>query len=74
MVRGERRGRPFHVVSGNIHDAPLRGGPRLAGRRHDGVLGSNQDPAFVENIKTLRSRGQDWPRRILSDDGYFVVL
>jgi hypothetical protein len=46
----------------------------LAGRRHDGVLGSNQDPAFVENIKTLRSRGQDWPRRILSDDGYFVVL
>ena len=36
--------------------------------------GDNQDPAFVENIKKLRSQRQDWPRRILSDEGYFVVL
>jgi phenolic acid decarboxylase len=36
--------------------------------------GDNQDPAFAEKISQLRSRRQDWPRRILSDDGYFVVL
>jgi hypothetical protein len=36
--------------------------------------GSNQDSAFVENIRTLRSQRQDWPRRILSDNGYFVAL
>jgi Thiamine pyrophosphate enzyme, N-terminal TPP binding domain len=36
--------------------------------------GDNQGPGFVENIETLRSQRQDWPRRILSDDGYFVVL
>jgi phenolic acid decarboxylase len=36
--------------------------------------GDNQDPAFVERIETLRSERQDWPRRILSDDGYFVLL
>jgi phenolic acid decarboxylase len=36
--------------------------------------GDNQDPMFLESIKTLRSQRQDWPRRILSDDGYFVVL
>jgi phenolic acid decarboxylase len=36
--------------------------------------GDNQDPAFVENIRTLRSERQDWPRRILSDEGYFLVL
>jgi phenolic acid decarboxylase len=34
----------------------------------------NQDQAFVENIRNLRSQRQDWPRHILSDDGYFVVL
>ena len=36
--------------------------------------GDNQDQAFLETMKTLRSQGQDWPRRILTDDGYFVVL
>jgi len=36
--------------------------------------GDNQDPAFVEHISKLRSLRQDWPRHILSDDGYFVVL
>jgi phenolic acid decarboxylase len=36
--------------------------------------GDNQDPAFIEKIRTLRSEGQDWPRRILNDDGYFVLL
>jgi len=36
--------------------------------------GDNQDPAFLENIRMLRSQRQDWPRRILSDDGYFLVL
>jgi phenolic acid decarboxylase len=36
--------------------------------------GSNQDPTFLENIRTLRSQRQDWPRRILSDNGYFVAL
>jgi hypothetical protein len=36
--------------------------------------GDNQDPAFVEKIRTLRFQGQDWPRRILNDDGYFVLL
>jgi phenolic acid decarboxylase len=36
--------------------------------------GDNQDPAFVEHIKTLRSQRQDSPRSILFDDGYFVVL
>jgi phenolic acid decarboxylase len=36
--------------------------------------GDNQDPAFIEKIRALRSQRQDWPRRILSDEGYFVVL
>jgi phenolic acid decarboxylase len=36
--------------------------------------GDNQDPAFLENIKALRSQRQDWPRRILFDWGYFVEL
>jgi phenolic acid decarboxylase len=36
--------------------------------------GDNQDPAFAEKIGTLRSERQDWPRRILNDDGYFVLL
>jgi phenolic acid decarboxylase len=36
--------------------------------------GDNQDPAFVEKIRKLSSERQDWPRHILSDDGYFVVL
>ncbi len=36
--------------------------------------GDNQDPAFIEKIRKLSSQGPDWPRQILSDDGYFVVL
>jgi len=36
--------------------------------------GSNQDPAFIERIGKLRSERQDWPRKILNDDGYFEVL
>jgi len=36
--------------------------------------GDNQDPAFVERIRTLRAQGPDWPRHIFSDEGYFVVL
>jgi phenolic acid decarboxylase len=36
--------------------------------------GDNQDPAFLETMRTLRSQRQDWPRRILSDEGYFVAL
>jgi phenolic acid decarboxylase len=35
--------------------------------------GDNQDPAFVEKIRLVRAQRQDWPRRILSDEGYFVV-
>jgi phenolic acid decarboxylase len=36
-------------------------------------IGDNQDPAFIEKIKKLGSEQQDWPRRILNDDGYFTV-
>ena len=36
--------------------------------------GDNQDLAFVEKIRKLSSQGPDWPRHILSDEGYFVVL
>ena len=36
--------------------------------------GSNQDPAFVAKIRKLSSERQDWPRKILDDDGYFKVL
>lgn len=36
--------------------------------------GDNQDPAFIEKIRGLRSGRQDWPRNILNDDGYFEVL
>jgi phenolic acid decarboxylase len=36
--------------------------------------GDNRDPAFLETMKTLRDQRSDWPRRILSDEGYFVVL
>jgi hypothetical protein len=37
-------------------------------------LGDNQDAAFTEKIRELISRGPDWPRRILNDDGYFRVI
>jgi phenolic acid decarboxylase len=36
--------------------------------------GDNQDPAFIEKIRTLISQRQDWPRHILDDDGYFRVI
>jgi hypothetical protein len=36
--------------------------------------GDNQDPAFVEKIGQALAQDADWPRRILSDEGYFVVL
>jgi hypothetical protein len=36
--------------------------------------GDNQDPAFIEKIRGLISQRQDWPRRILDDDGYFTVI
>jgi hypothetical protein len=36
--------------------------------------GPTRFPAFLETMRMLRSQRQDWPRRILSDDGYFVVL
>jgi phenolic acid decarboxylase len=36
--------------------------------------GDNQDPAFIERIRTLLSERQDWPRHILNDDGYFKVI
>jgi phenolic acid decarboxylase len=36
--------------------------------------GDNQDPAFIEKIRKLSSQHQDWPRRILDDDGYFQAI
>jgi hypothetical protein len=36
--------------------------------------GDNHDPAFAEKIRQLRSQRQDWPRHILSGEGYYVVL
>jgi hypothetical protein len=36
--------------------------------------GDNQDPAFIEKIRKLSSENQDFPRKILNDDGYFRVL
>jgi phenolic acid decarboxylase len=36
--------------------------------------GDNQDPAFIEKISELISRGPDWPRHIMDDDGYFKVI
>ena len=36
--------------------------------------GDNQDPAFIAKIRKLASERQDWPRRILNDDGYFKVI
>jgi hypothetical protein len=36
--------------------------------------GDNQDPAFIEKIRELISRGLDWPRHIMDDDGYFKVI
>jgi phenolic acid decarboxylase len=36
--------------------------------------GDNQDPAFIEKIRELISRGPDWPRHIMNDDGYFKVI
>jgi phenolic acid decarboxylase len=36
--------------------------------------GDNQDPAFIEKIRALVSQRQDWPRRIMDDEGYFEVL
>ena len=38
------------------------------------LQGDNQDPAFIEKIRVLTSQGQDWPRHILDDDGYFEVI
>jgi hypothetical protein len=38
------------------------------------MLTSILDPAFIEKIRELRSQRQDWPRRIMDDDGYFEVL
>jgi len=35
---------------------------------------NNQDPAFIEKIRKLTSRGPGWPRRILNDDGYFEAI
>jgi phenolic acid decarboxylase len=36
--------------------------------------GDNQDPAFIEKIRKLGSQQQDWPRKILDDEGYFRVI
>ncbi len=36
--------------------------------------GDNQDPAFIEKIRRLSSNGPDWPRRIMDDDGFFLVI
>jgi len=36
--------------------------------------GSNQDPAFVENIRKNSAENPDYPRHIMSDWGYFEVL
>ncbi len=36
--------------------------------------GSNQDPAFEEKIQELIATNQDYPRRLIDDDGFFRVL
>jgi phenolic acid decarboxylase len=36
--------------------------------------GDNQDPAFIEKIRALRSERSDWPRKILDDEGYFELI
>jgi phenolic acid decarboxylase len=36
--------------------------------------GDNQDQTFIEKIRKLSSQHQDWPRRILDDDGYFQAI
>jgi phenolic acid decarboxylase len=36
--------------------------------------GSNQDPAFREKIRGLIATNQDYPRRLMDDDGFFRVL
>jgi phenolic acid decarboxylase len=36
--------------------------------------GDNSDPAFLERIRKAAAAGPDYPRRILSDQGYFEVL
>jgi phenolic acid decarboxylase len=36
--------------------------------------GDNSDPAFLEKIREAAATRPDYPRRILSDQGYFQVL
>ena len=69
-----RQGPPYHVVSRDSNGAPLRALPAWLAEDMTVYRGDNQDPAFVRNIRSLSSQHQDWPRRILSDEGYFVVL
>jgi hypothetical protein len=32
------------------------------------------DPAFLEKIQELITTNQDYPRRLMDDDGFFTVL
>lgn len=37
-------------------------------------VGDNGDPAFLDRIRQAAAVGPDYPRRILSDQGYFEII
>jgi phenolic acid decarboxylase len=62
----------WYLETGTVHRFAAL--PAWLGEDMTVYRGDNQDPAFLETMRTLRSQRQDWPRRILSDEGYFVAL
>jgi phenolic acid decarboxylase len=48
--------------------------PAWLGKDMSVYRGDNQDPEFIEKIRKLGTEQQDWPRKILDDEGYFKVL
>jgi phenolic acid decarboxylase len=48
--------------------------PAWLGKDMSVYAGSNQDPAFLEKIQELITTNQDYPRRLMDDDGFFTVL
>jgi phenolic acid decarboxylase len=48
--------------------------PAWLGKDMSVYAGSNQDPAFREKIQELITTNQDYPRRLLNDNGFFTVL
>lgn len=48
--------------------------PAWLGQDMSVYAGSNQDPAFLEKIQELIATNQDYPRRLMDDDGFFMVL